>query len=172
MVTLTDESSQSAPGRNLRTHFTIDVFPHVKKFIFKTYRNSTEGRDTVTLEKNSTLSNLVTLALREPSSSAEGGPKRDSMETITLVLTKNQSGLNPSLRKLRRINVDMDRLFKEHLMSWITANEDHFPPYSACRQFLEHYRINEKEYSLAAAYRFYQRSRHKDFALDSDTKHP
>jgi hypothetical protein len=168
----------SATARAQRNQFTIDVFPHVKKFILKTYPSTGTDKGSVKVEEYTTLGKYVTLALREPAGAENNGQYRDRLTTtITIVLTKKQSQLGPRLHKLMRINTDIDRVFKEHMLTWINAHQEcGVPPYTACRLFLEYYKIDESEYSLEAAHRFYQRTK-EDLQLvksapDIDTKRP
>ena len=152
-----------------RNQFTIDVFPHVKKFILKTYRTATLAKGTVKVEEYTTLGKYVTLALREPAGPSHNDQYRDRLTaSLTLVLTDKQSKLTPRLHKLMRLNIDLDRVFKEHLITWINAHRlSGIPPYTACRMFLEYYNIDEKEYPLDAAHRYYQRVKSTG---DCDTK--
>lgn len=141
-----------------RNRFTIPVFPHVKKFILK----NTRASGSIKVEEYTVLGKLITLALRDSSVGAENNDiYRDRITaSITVVLSKRQAELGPRLSKLMRINVDIDRVFKDHLLTSIYSLADAgIPPYKACRMFLERYNIDESEYSADAAYRFYQRSK-------------
>jgi hypothetical protein len=147
--------------------FNIPVYPHVKKFILKRYR----FKKKVVVTEHSSLGKLVTLALRESRSGKFGHGLINEMmvrpqtsekitETLTLVLTKEQSELSVRLSKLARLNIDFDVLFKEHMLTWIEAAQNlGFAAYPACRLFLQAYGIEESEYSLESAYRYYQRSK-------------
>ncbi|HYG19900.1 MAG TPA: hypothetical protein VD816_13275, partial [Ohtaekwangia sp.] len=143
--------------RKKRNQFTIPVFPHVKKFILKNYQVC----DPIKIEEYNILGKSVTLALRETRSLPGKGYQVENLTaSITVVLTSEQSKLGPRISKLIRINVDMDRLFKEHLLSWIYALKTAgIPPFTACKMFLEHFSIDEKEYSLDAAYKYWQRTK-------------
>lgn len=141
-----------------RNKFTIPVFPHVKKFIQKKYRSSSQ----VICEEYTTLGKLVTLALRDGRQTTQQNSKallrKHHSEEITLLLTSEQTRLSPRLGKLLRINVDMDREFKAHMITWIEAGKAmNVPPYTSCKMYLVHYMIDEKEYSLDAAYKYWQR---------------
>lgn len=141
-----------------RNRFTIPVFPHVKKFILK----NTKASGVIKVEEYTVLGKLVTLALREnPVGAKNNDAYRDRVtDSITIQLSKKQTDLGPRLSKLMRINVDVDRVFKDHLLTSIySLSEAGIPPYQACRMFLERYSIDENEYSSDAAYRFYQRSK-------------
>lgn len=120
-------------AKKTRNRFTIPVFPHVKKFILKKYRltNPIKTEETTSFGKS-----------------------------ITLVLTKEQSEFGPRQNKLIRINQAMDDAFKEHLLTWVGAQQEAgIPAYAACKMFLQFYDIDEKEYTLDAAYRLWQRSK-------------
>jgi hypothetical protein len=157
MISLRQNSARVAE-RTARNKFTIDVFPHIKKFILKNH-DATNG--SIKVEEYTTLGKYVTLALREPATAENNDQFRDRLTTtLTLELTKKQTQLGPRVSKLMRVNTDMDRVFKEHLLCWIKAQSAlGIPPFTACRTFLEYYAIDESEYSLEAAHRFYQRSK-------------
>lgn len=139
-----------------RSHFTVPVFPHLKKFISKTY-----GTGMIRTEETTVLGRLVTAALRDNriNKGYKGlyGQYSPTAE-IQLWLTKEQTELGPRLNKLIRLNLDMDRVFKEALTGWIIAQEDSgMMAYTACKAFLKFYNIDDSEYSLDAAYKHWQR---------------
>lgn len=140
-----------------RNKFTVPVFPHVKKFILKQYKTS----EPVKVEEYNSLGKMVTLALRDNRTRADQNDQQRNRVTssITIILGKEQTELGPRLGKLMRINTHIDVIFKEHLLCWIEAlKKDGIAPFTACKMFLEYYGIDEKEYSLDAAYKYYQRS--------------
>jgi hypothetical protein len=54
----------------------------------------------------------------------------------------------------------MDDTFKEHLLTWVEGQQTAgIPAHTACKMFLEFYDIDEKEYSLDAAYKLWQRTK-------------
>jgi len=139
-----------------RNKFTVPIFPHLKKFILKNYKVS----EPVKTEDYTTLGKMVSLALRDNRMLSDNNDQlRDRLKsTLTIMLSKQQADLGPRLGKLIRINTNMDLIFKEHLLCWIDAlKKDGIPVNTACKMFLEHYDIDEKEYSLDAAYKLYQR---------------
>jgi hypothetical protein len=142
-----------------RTRFTIPVFPHVKKFILKKYRLT----NPIKTEETTTLGKAITLALKDNRLRIkyQDSQYRDRLtESLTLVLTKEQSEFGPRANKLIRINQAMDDAFKEHLLTWIAGQQEAgIPAYAACKMFLQFYDIDEKEYTLDAAYRLWQRSK-------------
>lgn len=138
-----------------RTQFSIPIFPHLKKFILKHYRI----KEPVKIENYNTLGNLVSLSLYQPPSAEHNDQYRDRLTTnINIILNSRQAARAPRLFKLMRINIYMDRVFKEHLITHIRSlREQGVPPYTACRFFLEQYNIEESEYPLATAYMHWQR---------------
>ena len=139
-----------------RTHFTVPVYRHLKKFIIKNYKCT----ETIKVENYSTLGDIVTLCLRDPQQAENNDQYRDRLTAnITLVLSARQAKLGPRMSKLVALNVKMDRVFKEHLLAWIQAlRKDGIAPFTACKIFLDYYDIDESEYSLDAAYKHWQRS--------------
>jgi hypothetical protein len=149
-----------AESKGNRKTFTIPIYPHVKKFILKNYGKYISGSG-INTEEYTILGKIVTLSLRETRSRVKDNDQyRDRLtETICLVLTKEQTELSPRLHKLIRVNTDMDVIFKDHMLEWIQGQKvAGIPPYTACKMFLERYQIDDKEYSLDAAYRYWQRS--------------
>jgi hypothetical protein len=147
-----------AAAKSNRNRYKIPVFPHVKKFIAK----NCDISSAIKTEEYTTLGRLVTRALLDRRTGEENNDQyRDKLTTyITISLTKEQAELSPRLNRLMRINIDLDRVFKDHLLTYIYAlKETGIPPFTACRMFLELYKIDEKEYSLDAAYRFWQRAK-------------
>ena len=138
-----------------RNRFTIHIYPHVKKFITKNSR-----ANPLKVDEYSTLGRLITLALRDTRASFQYNDQyRNRLtDTITIILTDDQSKYGPTIGKLMRINIDMDRVFKEALIVWIRAQQQQgIPPYNSCKLFLQYYSIDESEYSLEAAYKYWQR---------------
>lgn len=138
--------------------YQVPVFPHVKKFL-KKYSPPTHG--VIKVDEYSILGKFVSLALLNPRNTDEHISQfRDRLtETITIEITTVQADrMSPRLNKLLRLNIDIDRLFKEHLVAWITSHRaTGIPPYNACKLFLDHYSIDENEYSLKSAYQYWQR---------------
>lgn len=142
-----------------RTRFNIPVFPHVKKFILQKYRLSTPIKS----EECNSFGKAITLALKDNRLRIEYNDsqvRNRLTETLTIILTKEQSEFGPRLQKLVRINNAMDDAFKEHLLTWVEGQQTAgIPAHTACKMFLEYYDIDEKEYSLDAAYKLWQRTR-------------
>ncbi len=149
----------TTPQNPTRKKFTLHVFPHVKRFLEKKHHPSA----IIKVEGHSTLGKFITMALRDARQSNQADYNdnyyRERLtEKITIQLTTEQSRLSPRLHKLMRINIDMDRVFKDHLIEWIEAQKmQGTPAYTSCRMFLEFYQLDEKEYSLENAYKCWQR---------------
>lgn len=147
------------PARQSRNRFTIPVFPHVKKFILKKYRL----RNPVKPEETTVFGQLITKVLKDNRMRLkyQDSQYRDRLtESLTIVLTKEQSEFGPRQYKLIRINQAMDDAFKEHLLTWVGAQQEAgVPAHAACKMFLQFYDIDEQEYTLDAAYRLWQRSK-------------
>lgn len=143
----------------IRNRFTIPVFPHVKKFILKKYRL----KNPIKTEETTSFGKSITLVLKDNRLRLkyQDSQYRDRLtESLTLVLTKEQAEFGPRQNKLIRINQAMDDAFKEHLLTWVGAQQEAgIPAYAACKMFLQFYDIDEKEYTLDAAYRLWQRSK-------------
>jgi hypothetical protein len=140
----------------LRTSFNVPIYPHLKKFILKLY----ELKEPVKAENYTTLGNLIDLSLFRPADAEHNDQYRDRLtSTIQIELSTRHASRSPRLGKLLRINIYMDRVFKEHLIAHIKAVRlQGIPPYTACRHFLEFYNIEESEYPLATAYMHWQRT--------------
>lgn len=129
------------------------------------FLNYSHNGSCVLVDECTDLGKFITLALLDRRAWKESRdintPERSSKLncTIRFLLTKEQSGMAVRLSKLIRINLDMDRVFKEHLLTFIESKkQDGTPVRLACRNYLEYLNIDESEYSLEAAYKHYQRS--------------
>lgn len=131
----------------------LRTYPH-QRAVFTTYEGTTLGK-------------LVTLALRKSAYQERNNndqQRNRPMVTITLRLTSAQLNSRPRLYKLMRLNLDIDDVFKQHLLVWIAAyNTLGVGAQPACRSFLEYFDIDETEYSLGAAYKHWQRAFRKKF---------
>jgi hypothetical protein len=145
-----------------RRQYTIPVFPHVKKFINKTYPTAA---DCVLVDECTDLGKFITLALIDNRAWKESRdlntPERAAKftESIKVMLTIQQAEMRVRQSKLIRLNIDMDRVFKAHLITFIESKkQDGYPVRLACRKFMEYFNLDESEYSLDAAYKHYQRA--------------
>lgn len=137
-----------------KTDFIVPVFPHVKCFIKKKYKIAASLVD---VEEATTLGRLITLSLVKKEKDEVKYSSRLT-ETVTIRLSSHQARYAPRIHKLISINNYVDQLFKDHLLEWIEGQRlQGTPPFAACRSFLQHYKLDEKDYSLDNAYKFWQR---------------
>jgi hypothetical protein len=157
--------------QKLRQQHTIHVFPHVKKFMIKTFPHQ---NGIFKIEEWSTLGSLVTLCLIDNRSWKDRNFSDDYFkehltEKIIVRLNKEQLERSPREYKLIRINSEINRLFKEHLVTWIRSQyKVGIPAHQACRSFLEYYKLDPDgtEYNIDNAYKAWQRSQSKKDKID------
>jgi len=142
--------------------FKVPVYRHVK--IFLKEQLELDVNKPIIADEHSIIGKMVLASLREnrKERAMEYNDKyRDRLvDEITLELNSYMMHLGPRLSKLTRINIDLDMWFKQSLLTFIEAQRiTGIPEYTACRNFLAHYKIEEKAYSLDAAYKFYQREK-------------
>jgi hypothetical protein len=145
--------------------FTIPIFPHVKKFIAHRYGL----RSPIKVSENLSLGKMISFALMDKRHrNLASEPHHDGMtDSVTLILTEDQLRMTPRIKRLIVINTDFHQLFKEHLMTYILAQKSMgVPAKAACRNYLSDMGINEKEYSIESAYKYYQRTTRPNFAKE------
>ncbi len=145
-----------------KNHYTIHVFRHVHKFMIKNYEHQ---RGIFKTEEYHTLGKIVSLALFDTRSwkNTNNDQYRDRQTVaINLHLTAQQCRLAPKQFKLQRINLDVDAIFKEHLLTWIRGQQSlGYSVRNSCLSFLEYYNIDSTEYSLENCYKHWQRDKGK-----------
>jgi hypothetical protein len=148
-----------------RNQFNIPVFPHVRKFMLRTYFNR---NGIFIIEEKNPLGKLVTLALLDRRHwKASNDQERDRVTAkVLIVLNAEQCKMGAhKAKKLQRLNLDIDQQFKEYMILWIKAQEDlGCGAHPACRSFLQAYGIDpdsKEEYSIDSAYKFWQREKGK-----------
>ena len=152
---------QSTAPHQERKIFTIHVYPHVKKFMNHKYAHS---NGIFRAEEYSVVGKLVTYAIIDKRGwRSHNDQVRDRLTaSIRIELTKDQLTRGPRGASLQRLNIDLDGLFKDALMQWIEAqNSSGIPVHAACKNFLEHYNLDETDYSLDSAYKYWQRHNKK-----------
>jgi hypothetical protein len=145
----------------LRREYTIPVFPHVRKFIAHRYGL----RSPIKVSETIPLGNLITLSLLDKRprilSSEVFSPEISSKvrDQITFILTAEQIHMGPQIKKLISINITVDQLFKENMITYILAQKSlGMLAKTSCKYFLAEMGINESEYSIDTAYKYYRRS--------------
>ncbi len=150
------------PATTRRT-FTIQVFPHVKKFMKK---NFTHSRGVFRPDEYSNFGKLITLALKDkrgwkPRAYQDNYFRDRLSEKVTIEISTDQGRMAPRPYKLMRLNIDIDRMFKEHMIVWVNAQlAIGTAAHPACKSFLEFYNLDPDgdEYSLENAYKAWQRA--------------
>lgn len=147
----------------VRRTFPVHVYPYVKMYLKKTKMLRAE---VFNCEEYTSFGKLVTLALTDKRSWKESIGSVDKLhldrptELIRIKLTTEQSRMSPQAHKLQRLAVDLDRMFKEDLMKWITAQGAlGVSVRSACISFIEYYDLEKHGFNLDNAYKHWQRSK-------------
>jgi hypothetical protein len=147
-----------------RKEYTIPTFSYLIKFVSKQYGQ----RSPIQVDENTAMGKFITLSLldRRPwkEYASFNTPERSDKlsASLKIILTKEQSEMAVRKSKLLRINTDLDRLFKEHMITFIEAlRTNGIPASHACKQFLRYFHIEETEYSFDAAYKHYKRQKVK-----------
>jgi hypothetical protein len=156
--------TQQPPIKKPHAHYTIHVSPQVRKFMLK---NFAYYNGVFRTEEWSTLGSLVTLCLIDNRAwkdrhLTDDYLKENETQKIIVELTTAQMKMTPRIFKLPRINTEINRLFKEHMVTWIRSQyEIGVSAHQACRSFLEYYNLDPggKEYNLDNAYKAWQRSK-------------
>lgn len=132
--------------------FKIPIKPHLKKFIMKAF----DYVEPIKVEEDTFLGkNIMSLIIDKRSVSV---PWEGYSEEVVLELSKQMAERSPKVRRLARINILLDRVFKQSLFLWVKAqHEAGIVPFQATKNFLAHFGIEEKEYSHDAAYRAWLR---------------
>lgn len=142
-------------ARGSRTHFTIPVYPHVKKFLLKEYPSKA---NTIKAEEYRLLGKMITLCLKDNIEASNYNDQyRDRLtEEINIIITARQAAMSPRIGKLIRINQHIDALYKEHLLVWIKSlRAEGLAPHTATKLFIKYYDLQEKD--QINAYQFWLR---------------
>ena len=140
-------------------HYKVPVYRRIK--IFLKEHQGLDVSKPINCDEYSLLGKFVMAALREKRKEqlmAYNSLYRDQAnDFLVLALSKDMMDLSPKITSLMRINADVDLLLKSALLTHIEAQRVvGFPEYTACRNFLEHYKLTD-DYSLDAAYKTFQR---------------
>jgi hypothetical protein len=140
-------------------HFKVPVYKRVKKFLKE--HQGIDVNKPIPVDEHSLLGKMVLAALREnrkERAKEYNDQYRDQQtDDITIALSTYMMSLSPRIGKLIRINIDVDMWLKESMLTHIEAQRiTGIPEYTACRSFLEHYKLVD-DYNLDAAYKHYQR---------------
>jgi hypothetical protein len=143
----------------------VPIKPHLKKFFLMTY----DLQEPVKLEEDSILGNHVMAILQDKRSvngkemnyitSQFNGDGSDLLtETLLLQLSAEMQKRSPQIRKLVRINLFLQYMFRHSVIVFIKGCiKSGVNPYNACKQFLQTYEFDENEYSLDGIHQIWKR---------------
>ena len=137
----------------------IPISPHLKKFAVKYFEADKE--QVIQLAQRSSLNNMVNYAVI-----AKEKRKGDIKytEELEIELPARFCRSRPRRENLIILNSLIDSIFKDAMRHWIIAQYYEGNSYfSACRGFLEYYKIKEIEYAPETAYRDWQRWHNKEY---------
>lgn len=141
---------------------TIRTYPHLKKFIQKFYKSETDG--TVRVDMHSSLGITMSKTLISKRKIQVNKLER-ATEELTLKLNQRISKLSLHPLIAHQFNIEMDRIFKDHLVQWILSQETTalLSASESIRSFQKYYRINESEYSFENMRRHYTRWKNDEY---------
>lgn len=97
-----------------------------------------------------------------------GDKKIEMSESLHVYLSEAMAERSPSLRKLVPINYYLDKFLKSELIAWIECAEYcGVRPFVSTKLFLQHYGIDESEYTHDAAYKVWQRYKRQGYNQNS-----
>lgn len=142
--------------------FKIPVLPYLKKYIVKQFFSGAKGP--YKIEEDTLLGKQVMSLLIDARKIDFIDKHLEMSETLEVVLSDSMAKRSPRINKLICFNFFADKIFKTSLITWIRSAE-HFGirPFPASKGFLEHFEIEESEYSHDAAYRHWTRSMNSEY---------
>ena len=145
----------------MRKNFRVPVLPYLKKYIEKQFFAGLKAP--YKIEEDSLIGKFMMSQIIDGRHKDLRGDKRIEMsQVIEIELSEAMAERSPSLGKLITVNYFLDKLFKNELITWIkSADYCGVRPFPASKAFLQHYKIDENEYSHDAAYRHWLRDQQK-----------
>lgn len=149
--------------------FKVPILPHLKKFVLaQLYDGQSEP---IKVEEDSPLGRSVMSILIDKrqvtTAVARSTHNKEYDGTLRLVLSHSMMERSPSIKKLARLNLEFDEIFRQAIFIWVRAqNQNGVGSYAAVQNFLEYYKIDESEYTKEAAYQAWQRFKHQKYQKD------
>lgn len=144
----------------------IPIKPHLKKFLLNGKKHRLEP---LRATERSLLGICIMKTLMDNRKHKFDNVLKEYTQRIEIILTDDMNKRSPRLYKLVNINVELERVFKEHLYIWVAAqNEAGIPEYEACKNFIDHYKIQPNEYTYDAAERAWRRYKNDESKKDKD----
>ena len=153
--------------------FKVPILPHLKKFVlYQLYDGQAEP---IKVEEDSPLGRSVMSILIDKrqvtTSSARSAYSKEYDSTLRLVLSHSMMERSPSIKKLARLNLEFDEIFRQAIFIWVRAqNQNGVGSYAAVQNFLEFYKIDESEYTKDAAYKAWQRFKHQQYVKERKSR--
>jgi hypothetical protein len=145
----------------------IYVKPHLKKFILKHH----PGKQPLYADERSPLGAAIMHVLMEVRKSKFENIIHHHTECILVTPTVNMARRSPRQYKLVRVAVEMERVFRQAIIVWVSAQQEAgLPANQACKNFLEHYGIDEGEFSYDGVYKCWQRHKDEQKAIKKSPK--
>lgn len=151
------------------TDFKVPILPHLKKFVLaQLYEGQQEP---IKVEEDSPLGRAVMSILIDKrqvtTSVARSSHNKEYDHTLRLILSHAMMERSPSIKKLARLNLEFDEIFRQAIFIWVKAQKQNGVASSvAVQNFLEYYSIEEHEYSKDAAYKAWQRFKDMQYMKD------
>lgn len=146
--------------------YKVPILPHLKKIIL---HQLYEGhQEPIKVEEDSPLGRSIMSILIDKrqvtTSVARSSHNREYDHTLRLVLSQAMMERSPSIKKLARLNLEFDEIFRQMIFVWVKAQRRNgVAAYTAVQGFLEEYGIDEGEYSKDAAYKAWQRFKSREY---------
>lgn len=141
---------------------TLKTYPHLRKFIEGFYRVNEHGE--VRVDMYNSLGIVLSNSLRSKKKMRSNQLERLT-DRLTINLAYDLSKLSLQPRIVYQFNVDMDRVFKDHIIEWIVSQTDlgTVSVTDAILSFQKKYKINESDYSFENIYRHYTRWKNDEY---------
>ena len=146
--------------------FKVPILPQLKKFVLaQLYDGQAEP---IKVEEDSPLGRAVMSILIDKrqvkTSIARSTHDKEYSETLRLTLSHSMMERSPSIKKLARLNLEFDELFRQAIFIWVRAqNQNGVSSSEAVQNFLDYYKIEESEYTKDAAYQAWYRFKHQKY---------
>lgn len=152
------------------SEFKVPILPHLKKFILgQLYDGQSEP---IKVEEDSPLGRSIMSILIDKrqvnTNAAISSHNREYDDHLRLVLSHVMMERSPSIKKLARLNLEFDDIFRQAIFIWVKAQRRNgVSSYAAVQNFLAEYDINDWEYTTDAAYKAWQRVKSKEYQKKS-----
>jgi hypothetical protein len=142
--------------------YNIPILPYLKKYVVKKFFDG--HSPPYKMEEDTLLGKQFMSVIIDARKIDFIDRHLEMSDRLSVKLSNVMAERSVTLAKLVPINFFLDKIFKEELITWILSADYHgIRPFPAIRNFLAYYSIEEREYSLDAAYRHWLRWKNKDY---------